>query len=239
MGSYYILVCINSFDSTTGTVKALEYVSNSVELSTYSVSNTSLRWYVDQVGVNAPLIMQTRNYYCGYTNVLQILHGKKYESVVPGNDLNEKIEYIANLYGTPTTMAGSETVYSNILSKLITNTSLTASRDSINHFWHTCSITQQQMVDKIEASLDSGWAPMILSFAGNVPFKQAYFNKDNEVTGHYIVVIGYDEASDCVIISNCHYADKATGTENQRMFGIFAIPAADFYKAVAYLYTMS
>lgn len=239
MGSYYVLVCLNSFDSTTGTVKALKHVSNGVELSTYSVSDTSLRWYVDHVGVDAPLIMQTRNYYCGYTNVLQILHGSDYESIVPGNDLNEKIEYIANLYGTPTSMAGSESVYSNILSKLVTNTSLTASRDSINHPWHTHSISQEDMRDKIKDSLDLGWAPMILSFAGNVPFKQAYLNKDNEVTGHYIVVIGYDEASDCVIISNCHYADKATGTENQRMFGIFAIPAADFYKAVAYLYTMS
>lgn len=239
MGSYYVLVCLNTFNSTTGTVEVLKYVSGGVELAEYSINDTSLRWYVDHVGVNAPLIMQTRNYFCGYTNVLQILYGAGYENIISGNDLNEKIEKIATDYGQPSKMADSGSVYSNILSKYVTNTTLTAHRDSINHFWHPCSITQQEMVHNIEGSLDLGWAPMILSFAGNVPFKQAYYNKDDEVTGHYIVVIGYDQASDCVIISNCHYADKANGTENQRMFGIFAIPASDFYNAVGYLYTMS
>ena len=235
MGSYYVLVCLNTFNSTTGTVEVLKYVSGGVELTEYSINDTSLRWYVDHVGVNAPLIMQTRDYYCGYTNVLQVLHGAGYKNIISGNDLNEKIENIASLYGSPNSMANRTTVYSNILTHLVQSTSLSANFDPINHPNYVCSISIDQMIENINSSLDLGWAPIFMTFAGKVPFKQQY--KSDKA--HYICIIGYDAASDCVIISNCHYADNATGTENQRMFGIFAIPASNFYNAVAILYTMS
>ena len=235
MGSYYVLVCMNTFNSTTGTVEVLKYVSGGVELAEYSITDTSQRWFINHVGVDAPLIMQTRDYYCGYTNVLQVLHGAGYQNNVAGNDLNEKIEKIAELYGNSNGMANRTTVYSNILTYFAQNTSLSANFDPINHPDYACSISIDQMIGNINGSLDLGWAPIFMTFTGKVPYKQKY-DPDG---AHYVAIIGYDEASDCVIISNCHYADNATGAENQRMFGIFAVPVSDFYNAVAILYTMS
>ena len=77
----------------------------------------------------------------------------------------------------------------------------------------------------IRGSLNAGWCPFFLTRAAGIPYR---YSSDVGVGAHFICIVGYDPASECVIISNCHFVDN--------VFGIYAIPFDDFYDALAILY---
>lgn len=209
--TYYMIIC----GYTGSDVKVLEYLPNDssgITISSINLNletNTNQLWSINQIGVDAPLIKQTTNYWCGYTSVLQLLYGKNIE--VEGNTIHQKIKYIADLFGTQYLMANGWTIHVTL------NTKFSTLDPSYSIYNNELNPTYESARNKIQASLAKGWVPFFITDSGGVPYRYSLSN-DNS---HFISIIGYDAASDCVIIANCHYMDS--------VYGIYAISYDEFY----------
>ena len=229
MGSYYLIIYDVSVSNNTSVVQALKINddNNGVEIAVYDGTN-SFKWRIAQVGVDAPVIKQVNNQWCGPTSFLQVLYGMDVD--VEGDNLSEEQSRIKTAWlmnGAVLTlrycnyMNGFYKVNDNIIS--ITR-------------WlpeeYTCkeieNPSEEQLRTNIRNSLDSGAACIIFTVSGGKPYKYSY-KEDTTGTAlaHYICVIGYDEVSDTVILSNCHYWYSR--------FGIHEVDFSDFCEDVGRL----
>lgn len=209
---YYIIVCGASDDG----VLALKYNSSTnYSVEVYTPGQNGFVWKFTQAGVNAPLIKQTTNFWCGYTTVLQALYGKNCDVSNFGDTLHQQIEYIAVASTHPNEMA-----YKFWLDEDINTTLPSFGQNYDNAEGNVPSYDNAKQI--IRNSLNNGWTPFFLTNTAGIPYRR---------TGngaHYICIVGYDSQSDCVIISNCHFSNQ--------VFGIYTIPYQQFYQAISCLY---
>ena len=209
---YYIIVCGASDDG----VLALKYNSSTnYSVEVYTPGQNGFVWKFSQVGVNAPLIKQTTDFWCGYTTVLQALYGNNCDISNFGDTLHQQIEYIAVASTHPNEMAPTYWLDEEINTTL---PSLGQNYDNAAGNVPSYDSTKQ----KIRNSLNNGWTPFFLTDTAGKPYRRTGSGS------HFICIVGYDSQSDCVIISNCHFSNQ--------VFGIYTIPYSQFYQAIKCLY---
>jgi hypothetical protein len=220
-GESYNKYCIVYIDSN-GELKALKHtgnINNTVTIGDFSdVAN--YQWIIYKVGINVPLIKQTKTYWCGYATVLQSIYGagtQQYliQDIQSGSSLlHNQMEEVKNRMGYSTAM-DQGSVCSMINNGCLRNYVFPSSTvsyhrtndQSVYHFHQDPAINNDQdnFLSVLITSFDTGWAPFFLTSTGGAPYKKLSGG------AHYISIIGYDMIGDCVLISNCHNDDNIIG----------------------------
>lgn len=232
MGSYYLIIYDTYIINNSVVVNALKMnaESNSVEIGVCDGSD-SFKWRIEQVGVDAPAIKQVYKYWCGPTSFLQVLYGMGVDATVDGNNLSEQQTTISNAWGIGLSPVLTKYYKDNMNGfKLVDKILEPTNRWLPDNY--TCNEivnpTEQELRTNIRNSLDSGAACIIFTVSGGKPYKYSYKVDDDGIPyAHYICVIGYDEVSDTVILSNCHYS--------RYRFGIHEVDFSDFCEDVGRL----
>lgn len=195
---YYII----KFSDSSNALKRTS--TDGVEVSTYSEGDTSFLWNITAVGLNVPLIRQTKTYYCGPATFLQIMYGAGI--TVPGANLDAQMDNLATALET-NGGTYSDTIHTKInqYSVFNNNNPYTYKVKHI-HDDDGCQGTQAQVGEWIESSLNCGFAPFFLTKRGGAPYKY-----ESSATGHYVCIIGYDSITGTVWLSNCHYLNSISG----------------------------
>lgn len=233
MGSHYLIVYDISISNNSLVIRALKSNSanNGVEIGYYDGSD-AFKWNINQVGVDAPAIKQVNRVWCGPTSFLQVLYGMDVD--VEGNNLSAEQTLIKNTWGMSNS-AVTTNHYKNYMNGYKTGSD--NNMVSITRWLptkYTCveiaNPSESELRTKIRSSLDAGAACIIFTVSGGKPYKSSYSISPGSTLpdGHFICVIGYDEVSDTVILSNCHYS--------KYRFGIHEVDFTDFCEDVGRLF---
>ena len=196
-------------------------------------------WVINKVGINAPLIQQTRTYYCGYATLLQAIYGAGTEQalinsiVSGGNSLHKQQDKLKTcLCFNPDNEAMDQDNICTYLNSgnclppgVFVNTNYHYNKtdsDGNSYFKNDpATNTVAQFINTLNASFSTGWTPFFLTRTGGQPYNYG-------ATAHYISIVGYDPISDTILLHNCHFGNN-TG-------GIYTVGSSLIYDNIEILY---
>ena len=238
VGDYYYILCGTNASSE---LLALKYVSidnthYSVVVAPLNITETAFRWTFSHVGVDVPLIKQTRDYVCGYTTLLQVMMGAGLDVTVNPNwigsngdteqDLDAKMKTIActvdDLDGE-----ASQSSMASYANTLLSHSVITGKENITSISSIMCSdltsgtnVNDAQLANFLMCSMETGFAPFFLTRKAYSPFKYTSGG------AHYVTIAGVKYSdddnpnNDFVILSNCHYTNA--------VFGVYVVSFEDF-----------
>lgn len=191
-----------------------------------SISNTAnmagVKWKITFLGVDAPAIRQSQNYYCAAASTLQALFARN-------TYLSE-----GNSYNLSNWTTAQETIWAGLSKFDSTTPNDGAIRDYLKVWLGKTSYkmnyrssfpNKASLLLSINGNLKSGYVPIVHA-SGDKIEKLPYCGQSYPYTsGHYITVIGYDSFTDQVIVSDCNW--------NANYYGIFAFSAQKLHDALA------
>lgn len=195
------------------------YFSHSNETIDISNSESSQGWSITAFGTDTPCIKQTTNYYCCVASTLQVLCSINLPEYTGTINYEEKMEYLNSKYDM-TTIEGSkkgavqkaldaeagEGIYTSILKN-----NLNIGVDN-----------NKKLASILKLSLSNG-SPLIANVLGK---ELEYCENDIDYWNHFICVIGYDEATNSVLVSDCSYVRRDVSDQTGNLiypFGIHVI----------------
>ena len=197
------------------------YLNYNTDLNAVSVSTTksSCDWKITFFGLDAPLIKQTTDYYCGVASTLQVLMGSQANGYTGNFDLRERMDLLRS---TTTIIRNNMGYISGIKDAL--NSIIGAGKFEIlePRYWTATNQTEilGSINETIAKSLQNG-SPAITNVTSGLlhyyPSSGAYLSN-----GHFICIIGYDENTGLLLLSDCIYESH---------FGLHLIYDADLFEA--------
>ncbi|MCQ2426864.1 MAG: C39 family peptidase, partial [Clostridia bacterium] len=236
---YYVIVNVSGSGSTQ-TVKALKNTTAGSGVSTLSDSSSRVianLWYVNEIGINIPLIKQMRTTYCGYTTILQIMYGAgTAHNLTSSTSLWDQTMVVGDSNHAYGIGPGARMSQYQICNRLNGTTNFTdGSFDKLNYRYYRTSLqsvadfhsyektnTKDKFVSLIRSSLQTGWGAFFLTSTAGAPFKYS------PGEGHYVCISGYDPISDSAVLMNCHYYDN--------VFGYYLTDSACLYNSIDTLF---
>lgn len=228
MGNYFIIICdVYVSNNHEVVVKALKSNGSGAAVTVESMTDSvNFRWNVFFVGVDAPVIKQTKSKWCGPTSLLQTLYGAGLQDNVPGNTLYEQQSYIRSiLYMTPNEQEKGDNnvaTYMGYFASDINQSNLLPSGYTCVEEPNTSTKSQQALRDLITNSLQNGMSCIFFTVTGGDPYKYQYLSTSGAPSGHLECIIGYDSLTDTVIINNCHYMESRVGLGEIRLSDLCA-----------------
>ncbi len=247
----YIIVRADQYQDTY----ALKNVAGTVSVGSIWDS-TSFDWIINKVGINVPLIKQTRTYWCGYATFLQTIYGAKKENSLitainsPSNSdqLHKQQSELFNWFGHGG-MLNQNFFCSDVNGGIIIPSTVFDSNAYAynripaydeNDPYSTITfhdVVQGQnaindFVNYLKTSFNTGWAPFFMTSTGGAPYKI------EPGDAHYISITGYDSISQVVLISNCHYCDGEITYNNHAVYiyGNYAVNVSTIYNNIDKLF---
>ena len=200
-GDYY------SFINAGNTSYALSFGASSVGAGSYSASSDSFKWQTTYMGINAPLIKQSHNDYCGVASLLQVLYALNSDLIDRTSaDLKDQMDALA-----PSVMTADDG----------------ADRGEILNFLHRENSKYRVIYNATSEaiySIESGF-PCIAHIKPTKLFPRYIKYGVTGNGGHYATVIGYDPVSDCLVFSDCSYmySYNEETDEFKTNFGIYLV----------------
>lgn len=200
-GNYY------SFINAGNTSYALSFGASSVGAGSYSASSDSFKWQTTYMGINAPLIKQSHNDYCGVASLLQVLYALNSDLIDRTSaDLKDQMDALA-----PSVMTADDG----------------ADRGEILNFLHRENSKYRVIYNATSEaiySIESGF-PCIAHIKPTKLFPRYIKYGVTGNGGHYATVIGYDPVSDCLVFSDCSYmySYNEETDEFKTNFGIYLV----------------
>ena len=244
---YYYILCGTNAASELLALKCVASSSNnySIVVAPLIPGDASFQWTFTHVGVDVPLIKQTRNYVCGYTTLLQVMMGAGLDVTVNPNwigtngdtalDLDAKMKMIANEVFTVRYKAEQKEMVGYVSKLLSNNSCILTGKENVNQV--ICgdleggnNISDADLAECLLTSMETGFAPFFLTRTPYSPYKY-----DDGNTAHYVATAGIkysndgNNTNDFVILSNCHF--------NENVFGVYVVSFSDFRNGWLYNYS--
>ncbi|MCQ2427216.1 MAG: RICIN domain-containing protein [Clostridia bacterium] len=233
---FYLIVNATGSGSTQS-VKALKNTSTGSGASVSVLGDSTSRvianlWYVNEIGINIPLIKQMRTTYCGYTTLLQIMYGAgTAQNLTSSTSLWDQTMVVGDSSHACGIGPGAKMDQGKICERLNGATHfMDGSFDKINCCYkcnldYNQSISTDMRTNTLEkfiaitrSSLAIGWGCFFLTEAVGGP----YCYGDGGC--HYSLISGYDSISNSFITVNCHYLNNN--------YGIYCVSANELYSNI-------
>lgn len=196
------------------------YFSHSNETIDISNSESSQGWCITALGTDTPCIKQTTDYYCCVASTLQVLCSINLPEYTGTINYEEKMDAL-NSENTMTTIDGGST--SRAVQKALDAEAGEGNYTSILKNNLDIGVdNNKKLASILKLSLSNG-SPLIANVMG---MKLEYCENDTDYKQHFICVIGYDEATNSVLVSDCTYVMQDVSDQTGNLiypFGIHVI----------------
>ena len=202
---WYIYVKNSKYYIVNASQNATYYFShsnNSVEITTEALANG---WSITPFGIDAPLIKQVTDYFCGVATTLQVLCAINLPGYTGVFDLGDAMWELNDAYDMTTYKGGTRAgkVLQALDAKVGVGKYLKIDRSSLN-----IGVNNNETLKNALLTSFSNGSPVIANVWGK---NLSYINNDPAYLKHFICVMGYDELTGNVIVSDCSFVNTDSG----------------------------